>query len=158
MREWWAKLRALLSGRRELADELREEVEAHLEHEMQEDVARGMSPKEAHEASRRRFGNPTLIRENAMDSWTFRAFENMVRDFAYAGRTIRKNRAFTVTAVLTLALGIGGTTAVFSLVQGILLKPLPERLGHAPVRVRPRGGGRPRTADGLDERPELRHT
>ena len=125
MREWWSKLRAMLAGRRDLADELREEVEAHLEHEVQEGVARGMSPKEAREAARRRFGNPALIRENAMDSWTFRAFENMVRDFGYAGRTIRKNPAFTVTAVLTLALGIGGTTAVFSLVQGILLKPLP---------------------------------
>jgi len=125
MREWWSKLRAMLAGRRDLADELREEVEMHLEHEVQEGVALGMSPKEAHEAARRRFGNPTLIRENAMDSWTFRALESMVRDFGYAGRTIRKNRAFSVTAVLTLALGIGGTTAVFSLVQGILLKPLP---------------------------------
>jgi putative ABC transport system permease protein len=115
----------MLAGRRGLADELREEVEMHLEHEVQEGVALGMSPKEAHQAARRRFGNPTLIRENAMESWTFRTFESMVRDFAYAGRTIRRNRAFTITAVLTLALGIGGTTAVFSLVQGILLKPLP---------------------------------
>ena len=115
----------MLTGRRGLADDLREEVEAHLEHEVQENLARGMTAKQAREAARRRFGNPTQIRENAMDAWSFRAFENLARDFSYAGRAMRKSPSFTATAVLTLALGIGGTTAVFSLVQGILLKPLP---------------------------------
>jgi predicted permease len=136
MRGWWSRLWVTLIGRRDMEEDLREEVEFHLEQEIEENLSRGMSPKQAREAARRRFGNSTLIREGAMEAWTFRPIENVVRDVRYAFRGIQRNPAHAAIVALTLALGIAGTTGVFSLIQGILLKPLPYRDSERLVVIR----------------------
>jgi putative ABC transport system permease protein len=138
-RAWWSKIRAVVSGRQGLSRELSEELGAHLELEVQELIARGMPPDEARETARRRFGNVTLIHEDANEAWAFSLFENCVKDVAYACRMLRKNPGFAVAAILTLALGIGGNTAMFTVIRGVLLKPLeyrePEQLARISVDV-----------------------
>ena len=119
MRQWWSKVRALLGGRKAMVDDLRAEIEAHLEMEIEDHLAHGMSETEA----RRAFGNAALIQESVHEAWTFAPVENLAKDVMYAGRTLRKSPGFAAAAVLTLALGIGGITAMFTLIRTLLLKP-----------------------------------
>lgn len=80
MRTFWAKIRALFTGRRTIGDDLAEEIEAHLQMEIDENLSHGMPPGEAQRAARRDLGNATRIRENACETWTFGALENFFRD------------------------------------------------------------------------------
>src|ERR1700682_2839485 len=114
-----------LFSRRRFYDDLSEEIQQHLQEKIEELVASGMPRKEAAAAARREFGNVTLMEEDSRAVWQWPSIETFFTDVRFGARTLRKSLAFTAIAVLTLALGIGANTAIFSLVNGILIVSLP---------------------------------
>jgi putative ABC transport system permease protein len=112
--------------RREQADaDQRQEFESYLEITTDDYIARGMEPEAARAAARRKLGNTTLIREEIYYMNTIPFFDSLSAAFRYWLRTVRREPMFASAAILTLALGIGATTAIISVVNGVLIKPLP---------------------------------
>ena len=124
MRETWAKLRAAFLRRRLDAD-LGDEMDAHFQMELEAQLERGLGQNEALHAARRGFGNHTTIRESSREAWMFTRLETFWQDIRYALRVFRRSRGFAFTAVLVMTLGIGATTAAFTLLDYVLLRPLP---------------------------------
>ena len=107
------------------ADDIERDIRDHIEAETRDNIERGMSPAEARAAAIRRFGSPLRVAEDARAVWSWMWFDRLCQDTRYAFRSLRRNPLFAAVSILTLALGIGLNTAVFSVVSAVLIKPLP---------------------------------
>jgi macrolide transport system ATP-binding/permease protein len=125
----------VLFHRRQFQADLEEEMRLHLELREQEQTEEGVVSSESRRAAYRRFGNPTLIKEESYMAWGWGWLESLIQDVRFALRQLWKTPGFTVTAILTLALGIGANAAIFTLVKAVLLQNLPVVDPKALVRV-----------------------
>jgi putative ABC transport system permease protein len=124
LRQLRARFRTLWAGSRTESD-LDKEICFHLAEETEQQLADGISPNEARAAARRDFGNVSLIREEAREGWAWASLERLIQDVQYGCRTLKGTPIVTAVAVLSLALGIGANTAIFSVLDALLLRSLP---------------------------------
>ncbi len=116
-----------LFSRNRAAVHLDDEIRYHIDRQMEENRAAGLSPEEARFAALRQFGNPALMRDQTRQTWSGQWFDSLARDLRHVSRSLFHSSGFTIIAVLIIALGIGSNIALFTLVHRILLNPLPYR-------------------------------
>lgn len=115
----------LMRRRNRLDDELRDEVRLHMEMRRQALIDGGMDPRQAGVEARRMFGNAMAIREETRDMWGFPSLDTLVQDMRYGVRLLRRSPTVTIASIMSLAIGIGASAGVFSLVDAMLLRSLP---------------------------------
>ncbi len=146
VRAWFVRLWNLFS-RGKWERRMAEELEAHLQMDMDDGIGRGLAPAEARRQALVRLGGLEATKENLRDRHIHSWLETTIRDAAFALRTMRRTPGLTATIVLTLALGIGATTAIFSIVDGVMLRPLPfsepDRLVYVSAKLARTGAFNP---------------
>src|SRR5580698_10317252 len=134
--------------RKRMMEDLDQDIREHIAMETQENIERGMSPKEARYAAVRKFGNVTRVKEDTREVWSFVWLEQLLQDVRCGLRMLAKMPGFTMVAVLTLALGIGANSAIFSVIEGVMFHPLPFSAPDQIVRIYSTKDGVPVTPNG----------
>jgi len=116
-----------LRRRDQFENDLADEIQLHLDLREQQLAERGLTPSEARRVARLRFGNTTRLKEKSRMAWTSEILSNFLQDVTYGARSLLHTRVLTAVAILSLALGIGANTAIFSLLDAVLLRSLPVR-------------------------------
>src|SRR5687767_11420007 len=137
----WAKLVAFawrirfVLSRRRVDEEIRSELETHFDLLVDRYVRSGMAPKAAYTAARRQLGSTLRVREEVYQMNSLGYLERLTADLRFASRMLRRHVGFSLTAIGTMALGIGATTTVFSVVNGVMIRPLPYPQPDALVAI-----------------------
>src|ERR1700685_1464998 len=132
LRSMWLRIRALAT-RRELDRDFSDELSFHLAQRTDKNRAAGMDATDARQAANRQFGNVSFVKERTRDVRILTSIENAWRDVRFGTRMLLKEPGFTFIVILTLALGIGANTAIFSIINGFMLRPLPIADPHSIV-------------------------
>src|SRR6202795_4341069 len=130
-----------MSRRKRMLEDLDQDIRGHIAQETQDNIDRGMSPQEARYAAMRKFGNVTWVKEETREVWSFVWLEQLLQDFRFALRVLRKNPGFALSAVLILALGIAANVIVFGVLQAFVLRPLDVPHADRVMDLQPKDGG-----------------